>query len=178
MPVPLEWLFMPERGTAGFNKHQDLIRRMREADPEHAGGWDELGDFASFLARNGRLSKTAKDPVGESARPLENTTYAHPYFQFDIEGHSVVVEGDRVHLTKLNFDLLHYLVLKRNKVVSRRELVEKVWENYASPKTVDVHIFKLRRVLRAGRKDIPDIIRTRTNVGYMLVDEQAHGEKQ
>lgn len=164
---------MPERRTTGFNKHQELVGRMREADREHASGWDELGDFANFLARNGRLSKTARDPFGESVSPLENTTYVHRYFEFDIEGHSVVVGGERVHLTKLNFDLLNYLVLRRNKVVGRGELVEKVWENYALFRTVDVHVCKLRRILRAGRKDMPDIIRTQRDVGYMLVDEEA-----
>lgn len=165
---------MPERGT-GFHKHQELISRMRDADPEHASGWDDLGDFAAFLERRHRISKTARDPFDESVNPSENGVIKFKYFDFDIEGHSVVVGGERVHLTKINFDLLNYLALRKNKAVGRIELVEKVWEgeDFASLNTVNVHICKLRKILRAGREDIPEIIRTVRGVGYMLFDEEA-----
>lgn len=148
---------------------------MRDADPEHASGWDDLGDFAAFLERRHRISRTVRDPFDESVGTPENTVIKLKYFDFDIKGHSVVVGGERVHLTKMNFDLLNYLVLRKNTVVGRLELVEKVWEgeDFALPSTVNVHICKLRKILRAGRKDIPEIIRTQRGVGYMLVDEEA-----
>lgn len=161
---------MSERRSIGFHKHQELIGRMRDADPQHASGWDELGDFAEFLARHGKISTTTRDPFNEPLKPLEDTVYKHKYFDFDIEGHSVVVNGERIHLSKMNFDLLNYLVSKRNKVVGRIELIEKVWENYGSEETVKAHISKLRKTLGAGR-EIPEIIKTVIGVGYMLYDE-------
>lgn len=161
---------MPERGNTGFNKLQELISRMRDVDAEHANGWDELGDFAGFLARRDRISETVRDSFNEPLTPLENTVYRHKYFDFDVGAHSVLVEGKRIELAKMNFDLLSYLVSKKNKVVGRDELLEKIWENYPSARTVNVHICKLRSILRGGR-DIPDIIKTKIGVGYMLVDE-------
>ncbi len=145
---------------------------MKEADPEHANGWQELGDFAGFLVRNGRLSRTARDSVSETGH-VDSGVYVNKYFEFDMDAQSVVVCGERVHLTKLNCELLRYLVLRKNKVAERTELVEKVWGGHASVGTVNVHIARLRKILNGGRKDAPEIIRTQRNVGYMLVDEQA-----
>ncbi|MEK7581387.1 MAG: winged helix-turn-helix domain-containing protein [Patescibacteria group bacterium] len=164
---------MPERGNTGFAKHQELISRMKDADPKHTSGWDELGDFAEFLSRHGKISKTARYPINESLITPGETIYTHKYFDFDRGGHTVTVGGVATQLTKMNYDLLSYLVSKKNHFVGRTELIEKVWENYGQERTVNVHICKLRKILAAGRKNLPEIIKSQKGVGYMLYDELA-----
>lgn len=78
----------------------------------------------------------------------------------------VFVDGAEVQLTQREFDLLAYLLVQRDRVVGRDELLEAVW-GFLSPgqtRTVDVHVAQLRR-----RLDRPDLIRTVRGVGYRVV---------
>jgi len=158
---------MSERSRDGLEEHQALIDRMKKAQPQYASGWDEVGRYGRFLASEGRIPSSDVTP---KLSP-EHRTYSHKHFEFDIDGHSVIVGGRRVKLTKMNFDLLNYLVARPNRVVSRIELIENVWENYGSEATVNVHVVKLRKILPKGH-DIPEIIRTVFGTGYMLYDER------
>lgn len=73
------------------------------------------------------------------------------------------IDGREVELTQREFDLLLHLLERRGAVVSRDELLERVW-GFLSPgetRTVEVHVAQLRKKL--GR---PDLIRTVRGVGY------------
>jgi DNA-binding response OmpR family regulator len=77
-----------------------------------------------------------------------------------------VLVGDRVvNLTRKEFDLLYLLASLPQTVVSRRELMARVWadEWFVSSRTVDTHISALRSKLGAG-----DWIVTVRGVGYRL----------
>ncbi|HUO99938.1 MAG TPA: response regulator transcription factor [Gemmatimonadota bacterium] len=67
----------------------------------------------------------------------------------DPRARTVTVDGDEVHLTAREFDLLHYLLVNPNRVFSRSELLRQVWdydfEGY--DRTVDAHVARLRRKL-------------------------------
>jgi len=60
-------------------------------------------------------------------------------------------EGNEVDLTKKEYDLLHYLVLNRNKVLTRHQLYEHIWGNILDDQYdsnfIDVHIKNLRKKL-------------------------------
>ena len=57
------------------------------------------------------------------------------------------VNGELIHLTRLEFDLIGYLASHAGRVVPRKELLEKVWKlrNYPNTRTVDNFIARLRR---------------------------------
>ncbi|MFK7986683.1 MAG: response regulator transcription factor [Sandaracinaceae bacterium] len=65
----------------------------------------------------------------------------------DFRSHEVSVDGEPVSLTRLELDLLRYFVEHPGRVISRDELLEKVWKlrNYSSARTVDNFISRLRR---------------------------------
>jgi DNA-binding response OmpR family regulator len=78
----------------------------------------------------------------------------------------VGVAGTPVELRPKEFDLLAYLMQNRNAVISRDQLLERVWgyDYVGGTRTVDVHVAQLRRKL--GR---PELIRTIRGAGYKAV---------
>jgi DNA-binding response OmpR family regulator len=76
----------------------------------------------------------------------------------------VRVDGDEVHLTPTEFDLLVHLGSRPGIVFSREQLLSQVW-GYADPaglRTVDAHVAALRRKLGAA------LVRTVHGVGYSV----------
>jgi DNA-binding response OmpR family regulator len=84
----------------------------------------------------------------------------------DTLAREVTVAGETVELTGKEFDLLAYLLDNAGIVVSRDQLLDRVWGmTYAGgTRTVDVHVAQLRRKL--GR---PDAIRTFRGSGYKAI---------
>jgi DNA-binding response OmpR family regulator len=86
----------------------------------------------------------------------------------DIEINSVTREakwkGNLVELTKMEFDLLRFLMESPNRVFTRDELLNKVWgfDRYPSTRTVDTHIGKLRSTFAE------DLFESVRGVGYRL----------
>jgi DNA-binding response OmpR family regulator len=98
-----------------------------------------------------------------------NTIDIHD-FVIDIQNRSVVCNGNSVVLTKKEFDLLHYLALHKNRVLTRMQLTEHIWgdvleDDYES-NYIDVHIKNLRKkLLTAGPIDWFETVR---GVGYRV----------
>lgn len=80
--------------------------------------------------------------------------------------------GEAVHLTPIEFDLLHYLASRPGRVATREELLERVWgyEIPSGARTVDSHVRSLRRKLGA------EIVRTVHGVGYAVDESVAQRE--
>jgi phosphate regulon transcriptional regulator PhoB len=76
-----------------------------------------------------------------------------------------------LELSATEFKLLLYLAMRRGRVFSREQLVDAVWkgEAFIEPRTVDVHIRRLRTQIEDDPAN-PLYIRTRRGVGY-YVDE-------
>ncbi len=69
----------------------------------------------------------------------------------DPDARLVHVDGDPVRLTRREFDLLEHLASRPGRVLTRTHLLQAVWEHadprFAGPRTVDVHVLRLRRKL-------------------------------
>lgn len=74
-------------------------------------------------------------------------------FEMNISNRTVHHNGNLVNLTKKEFDLLHYLALNRNRVLTRMQLTEHIWgdtmEDDYDSNYIDVHIKNLRKKLSA-----------------------------
>jgi len=80
--------------------------------------------------------------------------------------HKVMVDGEEVVLTRKEFDLLCYLLANLGNVLTRDQMLNKVW-GYSfdgESRTVDVHIRTLRQKLGTAG----DLIRTIRGVGYKV----------
>ena len=91
----------------------------------------------------------------------------------DLDAHRVTRGGKSIHLGPTEFRLLQYLMERPGTVFSREELLNGVWgpDIYVEPRTVDVHIRRLRKALNAS--DGADVIRTVRAAGYSLDDAVA-----
>lgn len=67
--------------------------------------------------------------------------------EINFDTHEVTVAGEPVQLTQLELDLLRYFAENAGRVLSRTELLERVWKlrNYGNTRTVDNFISRLRR---------------------------------
>ena len=90
----------------------------------------------------------------------------------DLARRTAEVDGRPIELTRLEFDVLAYLITNPGRVVSRRELLREVWQRTDSARTVDVHLSWLRRKL-GDSPDDPRFIHVHRGVGVMLEDQLA-----
>jgi phosphate regulon transcriptional regulator PhoB len=89
--------------------------------------------------------------------------------RIDLERYSVHKGDTLVRLSATEFKLLLYLVERRGRVFSRDQLLDAVWkdETFVEPRTVDVHIRRLRTQIEDDPAD-PVYIKTRRGVGYYV----------
>ena len=82
----------------------------------------------------------------------------------DSESHELVIEGERIPLTRLEFGVMQYLYYREGKAVARQSLLTDVWssEYEGGSNVVDVVIRALRKKLR----DRAAMIQTVSGVGY------------
>lgn len=86
----------------------------------------------------------------------------------DLVAHRVTRSGRPIHLGPTEFRLLRFLMQHPGRVFSREQLLDQVWGHdvYVEPRTVDVHIRRLRKAL--NEKSELDIVRTVRSAGYSL----------
>ncbi len=89
--------------------------------------------------------------------------------RINVPAHRVLVRGEEVALTALEFRLLMDLATRRGRVQSRDALLERVWGYTAGveTRTVDTHIKRLREKLGS----VADYIETVRGVGYRILDK-------
>lgn len=88
----------------------------------------------------------------------------------DLDKFEVEVRGQKVtDLTRREFEVLRYLAQKPGQVVTREDLLEKVWgyEYYGDIRTVDVTIRRIREKIEKNTAN-PKILITKRGVGYYI----------
>lgn len=93
--------------------------------------------------------------------------------KLDLEKFEVTVKGKKVEdLTRREFEVLKFLAQSPNQVVSREDLLEKVWgyEYYGDIRTVDVTIRRIREKIETNAAN-PQILVTKRGIGYYVTDK-------
>lgn len=92
--------------------------------------------------------------------------YSDKRLNVDFDSRQVTVNGNPVKLTALEFKLLAYLIANENKVVSKQELFENIWEDkFTGDGTLNVHIRKIREAIERD-PSTPEYITTVWGAGY------------
>ena len=106
-----------------------------------------------------RRGRAGEDPAGQPLRAGD--------LEIDRQRFEVKMKGRLVELTRKEFDLLAALVRTPGRVFGREELLDLVWgqDGFVEPRTVDVHVARLRAKFIAARAPEPGIETVR-GVGY------------
>ena len=111
------------------------------------------------------LRRTQKDAGSESL------TFLHGpgNILMDVERRSVAVGDSSVELTRLEFDLLHRLLINPGRVLTRERLLEQAWgyEYVGDTRAVDSAVKRLRAKLRTASVDA-DCIESVRGLGYRI----------
>ena len=103
-------------------------------------------------------------------RPPSNKDMVLKFKDIEIDTDQRVVtrDGIEIELRKKEFDILHFLLANKGRVISRDQILNNIWSIYSEPfsGTVDVHLSNIRRKLNKGGK--PNIIRTIHGVGFIV----------
>jgi two-component system alkaline phosphatase synthesis response regulator PhoP len=97
----------------------------------------------------------------------DQTVLAFPHIRIDTGSRKVFVDDRQVELTSIEFELLRALAEHAGRVLSREQLLEKVWgyDYYGEIRVVDVHVGHIRRKLGEDR-----FIATVRGAGYRFED--------
>jgi DNA-binding response OmpR family regulator len=95
-------------------------------------------------------------------------------FIIDLQSRKITCNGKEVIITKKEYDLLHYLIINRNKVLTRNQLYEHIWGNILDDQYdsnfIDVHIKNVRKKLNEHAPT--QWLETIRGIGYMVSLEQ------
>ena len=103
-------------------------------------------------------------------------SYQKGALKIDFRTYEVFARGQPIKVTLKEFELLRFLVQNPSRVLSRDQLLDRVWggETFVTPRTVDVHIRRLRKAVEKDDRK-PKWILTLRGVGYKF-DEKALAE--
>ena len=116
---------------------------------------------SELIARVRAVLRRSRPSINGETMQFEDLT-------MDLASHRVRRKGRDVHLGPTEFRLLRHLLEHQGRVFNREQLLDAVWGHdvYVEPRTVDVHIRRLRKALN-GPEEF-DLIRTVRSAGYSL----------
>ena len=165
--------FMPVLMLTALNRPEDVLRGFESGADDYL---PKPFDLAILMARiNSLLRRSAWSDTSRSVAATASAEKAEPPFAFD--GRTVdfgALElrtgSGTFRLTLMEADLLRYLIVNRGTTVSRKQILENVWELPASLDTraIDNFIVRLRRYLEDDPKQ-PRYLQTVRGVGYKFV---------
>ena len=123
-------------------------------------------EFAELVARIRALTRRGKNARAGNSHMLEFAD-----LQLDLDKKVAIRSGTVINLTAKEFLLLEYFIRNRERVISRPELAEKIWDVTFDTGTnvVEVYINILRK--KIDRDFHPKLLHTRIGLGYILSEK-------
>jgi len=106
---------------------------------------------------------------GAEAEEIGDTVLESGPVRMDIERHIVSVDGEQIALPLKEFDLLEYLMRNKGRVLTRGQLIDRVWgaDYVGDTKTLDVHVKRLRAKIESDPANPVRLVTVR-GLGYKL----------
>lgn len=116
--------------------------------------------------------KAALRRYGQGGAASGSNVLAFRHVRIDVSARRVWKDEREIDLTTIEFDLLHALAEHRGRVLSREQLLERVWGHdfYGEDRVVDVHLGHIRKKVEVDPAR-PELIVTVRGVGYRFEDE-------
>lgn len=114
------------------------------------------------------LRRTQSDHAAD--QPENTILHGIGGLQLDVDCRVASIDGATLELTRLEFDLLHHLLLNAGRVLTREHLLEQAWgyDFVGNTRAVDSAIKRLRAKLRANSSEV-DWIESVRGIGYRFV---------
>jgi DNA-binding response OmpR family regulator len=124
--------------------------------------------FAELLARIRALLRRAR----LITEPGEAGGFERGRLKMDFGTYEAFIDGHRLEMTLREFELLRFFVQHPLRVYTREQLLDLVWgrDTFVEPRTVDVHVRRLRRHIERDDAN-PELILTVRSVGYRFNPE-------
>lgn len=106
---------------------------------------------------------------GAEAEDIGDTVLESGPVRMDIERHIVSVDGEQIALPLKEFDLLEYLMRNKGRVLTRGQLIDRVWgaDYVGDTKTLNVHVKRLRAKIEVDPANPVRLVTVR-GLGYKL----------
>jgi two-component system response regulator RegX3 len=116
-----------------------------------------------------RMKAVMRRNSGDNAGLEEGVLLTAGSVRMDIDKHQVTVNSVAVTFPLKEFELLEFLMRNSGRVLTRSQLIDRVWGNdyFGDTKTLDVHIKRLRAKIEEDPAN-PKIIHTIRGLGYKL----------
>ena len=106
------------------------------------------------------------DPAESTAKTAD---FDDGYLKLDSANRAVFVNGEEKKITSIEWKLLSYLIENRNRLVTKNEIFDNVWnDKFTTDGTLNVHIRKIREAIEKDAQD-PKYIVTVWKEGYKFV---------
>lgn len=130
----------------------------------------ELGadDYITKPFSGRELTARVKAILRRVSEPVANPEVSEiGVVKIDPVQHRVTVRGVEIRLPLKEFDLLHYLSQNPGRVLTRNQLIDRIWgsDYFGDTKTLDVHIKRIRAKIEKDPAN-PEIIETIRGLGY------------
>ena len=99
-----------------------------------------------LIARIRAVLRRGSDAAEPAMEEIEEQILEGGRVRMDVERHTVTVAGDPVPMPLKEFDLLEYLLRNAGRVLTRGQLIDRIWgaDYVGDTKTLDVHVKRLR----------------------------------
>ena len=117
-----------------------------------------------------RIKAVLRRQGGEVTSEVSGVITAGP-ISIDIDRHVVMINGAATSLPLKEFELLEFLLRNKGRVLTRTQLIDRVWgsDYFGDTKTLDVHIKRLRAKIEKDPAN-PVYIQTIRGLGYKFED--------
>ncbi|MEC7077480.1 MAG: response regulator, partial [Pseudomonadota bacterium] len=127
-----------------------IMLTARGEEPDKLKSFDVgIDDYITKPFSPRELLARIKALLKRSGTP-ENNVLESNGIQLDLNSHRVTINGQEIHTGPTEYRLLELLVRNPDRVFNRNQLLDRVWGRgvYVEERTVDVHILRLRKLLK------------------------------
>ena len=171
LPKQDGWEVLKKLRKAGIEIPVILLTAMSDVSNRIRGLDEGADDYITKPFAIGELIARV-NALLRRAYKISQSTVVIGDLELDLMSRKVMHAGKEIHLTNREFALLEYLMINKNKIVTRTSIAEHVWDIHfdTGSNVIDVIINFLRKKIESANGE--KIIHTIRGVGYMIKDEE------
>ncbi len=178
--IVLDWMMPGESGIETLKKIRDddvltdipvLMLTARVEESDKVNGLDSgCDDYMTKPVAIREFQSRIRALLRRTISTDDDQTVEVQGIKLHLSSHQLSIDGKLVQIGSSEFNLLKFFLTHKNKVYSRSQLLDFVWGQgvYLEERTVDVHILRLRKILKPYNKD--EYFVTVRGMGYMFSD--------